>query len=159
MLLAADCPAVSGFVFLDENPTNPALTNNGLFDPGEKPIGGAQVELFDASKLLVATTTSAADGSYSFGGESHDSGANTPVTLTQTITVGNPMQPNVPTNFTDQPFVPPIQLFNPSLGTLQSVTITSDVAYNSTITVSNQSQISPATGISAMPPSPTRTRS
>ena len=37
-LLAMACPTISGYVFLDENPTNPALTNNGLFDPGESPI-------------------------------------------------------------------------------------------------------------------------
>jgi hypothetical protein len=148
-LLATTCPTISGFVFLDENPTNPALTNNGLFDPGEAPIANAQVELFDSSNLLVATTKSDSTGAYSFGGMT-SSTSTTPVTLTQTITVGNPAQPNVPTNFTDQPFVPPLQQFNPNLGTLESVQISSDVIYNSTITISNQSQLSSATGITAM---------
>jgi hypothetical protein len=72
------------------------------------------------------------------------------VTITQTITLGNLASPNVPTNFTNQPLVPALQLFNPSLGTLESVAISSDVVYNSNITISNQSQVSPATGITAM---------
>jgi hypothetical protein len=147
-LLAMPCPTISGYVFLDENPTNAALTNNGLFDPGEAPIPGAQVQLFDSSKLLVATTTTDAAGGYSFGGMSTNT--DTPVTITQTVALGNPAQPNVPTNFTNQPFVPALQLFNANLGTLQSVQIQSDVAYNSSITITNQSQISPATGITAM---------
>jgi SdrD B-like domain len=147
-LLAVTCPTISGFVFVDENPTNPALTNNGLFDPGESPIPGAQVQLLDSSNRLVAVTTSAADGSYSFGGMSTD--AETPVTITQTLSIGNLAQPNIPTNFTDLAFVPPLQLFNPSLGTLQSVQISSDVVYDSSITITNLSQITPATGITAM---------
>jgi hypothetical protein len=146
-LLAMTCPTISGFVFLDENPTNPALTNNGLFDPGEAPIPGAQVELLDSSNLLVATTTTGSTGAYSFGGMSTDT--NTPVTITQTVMVGNPAMPNIPTNITNQPFTPALQLFNPSLGTLQSVQISSDVVYNSTITIQNLSQITPATGITA----------
>src|SRR3954452_13736989 len=67
-LLATTCPTISGFVFLDENPFNPALTNNGLFNTGEAPIGSAQVQLFDASNMLVATTSTDASGAYSFGG-------------------------------------------------------------------------------------------
>ncbi len=147
-LLAVACPTISGFVFLDENPTNPALTNNGLFDPGEAPIAGAQVDLFDSSNMLVDATTTASDGSYSFGGMSTT--PNTPVTITQLVSVGSLAQPNIPTNFTNQPFAPALQLFNPSLGTLQSVSIASDVAYNSNITISNLSQVTPATGITAM---------
>jgi hypothetical protein len=147
-LLAMTCPTVSGYVFLDENPTNPALTNNGLFDPGEAPIAGAQVELLNSSNLLVAATTTASDGSYSFGGMTSDT--NTPVTITQTLALGNLTQPNIPTNFTNQPFVPALQLFNPSLGTLQSVQISSNVVYNSSVTITNLSQITPATGITAM---------
>ena len=72
------------------------------------------------------------------------------MTITQTLAVGNLAKPNIPTNFTNQPTVPPLQLFNPSLGTLQSVQISSNVVYNSSITITNQSQISPATGITAM---------
>ena len=100
-LLATVCPTISGFVFLDENTINPALTNNGLFNTGESPIGNAQVELFDASNMLVATTTTTADGAYSFGGMSGSS-STAPMTITQTITLGNLGQPNVPTNFTDR---------------------------------------------------------
>jgi hypothetical protein len=147
-LLAMVCPTISGYVFLDENPTNAALTNNGLFDPGEAPIAGAQVELLDSSNLLVAATTTGSDGSYSFGGMTTNAG--TPVTITQTLAVGNLAQPNIPTNFTNQPTVPPLQLFDPNLGTLQSVQISSTVVYNSTVTITNLSQITPATGITAM---------
>jgi hypothetical protein len=148
-LLATTCPTISGFVFLDENPTNPALTNNGLFDAGESGISSSQVELFDSSKRLVASTTTAQGGSYSFGGMSSSGTTGMPVTMTQTIALGSLAQPNVPTNFTNQPFVPALQLFNPSLGTLQSVQVSSDVLYNSNVAISNQSRISPATGVSA----------
>ena len=148
-LLATTCPTISGFVFLDENPTNPALTNNGLFNAGEAPVSNAQVEIFDASNRLVATTTSGQDGAYSFGGTS-SSTTGVPMTITQTVALGSLSQPDIPTNFTNQPLVPALQLFNPSLGTLQSVQVSSDVQYNSTVTISNQSRLSPATGISAM---------
>ena len=43
-----------------------------------------------------------------------------------------------------------MQRFNPSLGTLHSVQISSDVSYNSSITITNLSQVTPATGITAM---------
>src|SRR5262245_16299273 len=54
-LLSTGSPVISGFVFLDENPTNPNLTNNGLFDPGEAAIGGASVQLYDSSNHLLTT--------------------------------------------------------------------------------------------------------
>src|SRR5258708_3916445 len=110
-LLAATCPTISGFVFLDEDPTNPALTNNGLFNTGEAPIANSQVELFDASNRLVATTTSDPLGAYSFGGTS-SSVTGVPLTITQTISLGSPASPNIPTNFMNQPLSPALQLFN-----------------------------------------------
>lgn len=149
MLMDASCPTISGHVFLDENPTNPALTNNGLLNPGEAPIPAAHVELFDSSRLLIATTTTDASGSYSFGGSNTNGITRLPVTITQTIAMGDPARPNVPTNFTNRPFAPALQLFNASLGTLQSVQVSSDVVYNSEITIRNLSRVTPATGISA----------
>ena len=147
-LLSTACPTISGYVFVDENSATPALSNNGLFDPGETPIAGASVELLDSSNNPVATTTTDSTGAYSFGGTNPNS-PTTPVTISQTITVGDPANPNLPTNYTGQAFAPALSLFDPSLGTLQSVQISSDVVYDSKITVTNLSQVSPATGIQA----------
>ena len=149
LLSSMDCPTISGFVFLDENSGSPGLTDNGLFDPGESPIGNASVELLDANHQLVATTTTDASGAYSFGGMTPDSIANVPVTVTQTIALGDINAPNLPTNYTNKVFAPPLQLFDPSLGTLQSVQVASHVVYNSNISVTNLSQSSSATGITA----------
>ena len=147
-LLSTGCPTISGYVFVDENSANPALTNNGLFDPGETPITGASVELLNSSDNTVATTTTDSTGAYSFGGMNPNS-PTTPVTITQTITVGDPANPNLPTNYTGQAFSPALSLFDPSLGTLQSVQVSSDVVYDSTITLTNLSEVSPATGVQA----------
>jgi hypothetical protein len=57
---------------------------------------------------------------------------------TQTVTVGSTL-----TNFT-QPFVPPIDLFNPSLGTLVSVHVTASATLTSQIRSANTSTTSPA---------------
>ncbi len=51
--------ALGNFVFEDAN-------NNGTFDTGETPIGGATVTLFDALGNTVGTATTPADGSYRF---------------------------------------------------------------------------------------------
>ena len=50
---------LGGFVYHD-------LDNDGQREPGEPPLPGVIVELFDESGQLVATTTTAADGSYCF---------------------------------------------------------------------------------------------
>ena len=42
------------------------LNGNGVLDPGDPGLQGWTVELLDSSGNIVATTTSAADGSYSF---------------------------------------------------------------------------------------------
>lgn len=52
-------PALSGFVYVDSNYSN---TRNA----GDAPIANATVELLDAAGTVVASTTTAADGSYSF---------------------------------------------------------------------------------------------
>ncbi len=49
-------------VFFDEN-------QNGVQDPGEPGIPGVTLELHDANGVLIATTTTDADGHYSFGVE------------------------------------------------------------------------------------------
>ncbi|MEM9283874.1 MAG: SdrD B-like domain-containing protein [Verrucomicrobiota bacterium] len=50
---------VSGVVFIDTD-------GDGEPDPGEPIEAGATVQLFDSNGNLVATTTSGADGSYTF---------------------------------------------------------------------------------------------
>jgi|GEM_PF-850846 len=40
---------------------------DGVIDPGESGIGGVTITLLDASNSVVGTTTTAADGTYSFG--------------------------------------------------------------------------------------------
>ena len=142
MLMAVGCPVISGFVFLDQNTSNPALTNNGLLDPGEQPIGGATVVLLDSTGKQVGSTISAADGSYSFSGNTGTSTAAT--TQTQTLSIGNPAQNTVLTNFSNQPLSPALNLFDSTLGTLQSVTVSQAGTIKSNITSQNISQNSGA---------------
>lgn len=52
--------SISGIVFADAN-------NNCVFEQGEAPIAGVTIRLFDAQGNLVATTTTNAQGEYSFG--------------------------------------------------------------------------------------------
>ena len=52
-------PSLSGFVYVDSNYSN---TRNS----GDAPIANATVELLDAAGTVVASATTAADGSYSF---------------------------------------------------------------------------------------------
>ncbi|PAL05280.1 hypothetical protein B8W90_12150, partial [Staphylococcus hominis] len=54
-------PALSGFVYVDSNYSNTRNT-------GDAPIANATVELLDAAGTVVASATTAADGSYSFPG-------------------------------------------------------------------------------------------
>jgi hypothetical protein len=135
LLLSVGCPVISGFVYLDQN-SNAALTNNGHLDPGEVPIGGAKVLLLDANKNLVASTTTDVNGAYSFASVPN---ANTaPVTTApQTITLGPK-----PTPFTNAPFTPSsIGLFDSSLGTLTSVSITHSASLNSSLVAENPAPV------------------
>ncbi|MBP0656946.1 carboxypeptidase regulatory-like domain-containing protein, partial [Mycobacterium tuberculosis] len=52
-------PSLSGFVYVDSNYSNTRNT-------GDAPIANATVELLDAAGTVVASTTTAADGSYAF---------------------------------------------------------------------------------------------
>ena len=54
--------SISDRVWFDTNP------ENGLVDGGESGLGGVTVNLLDASLNIIATTTTAADGSFSFSG-------------------------------------------------------------------------------------------
>jgi hypothetical protein len=138
LLLLSTCPVISGFVFLDQN-ANPALTNNGLFDPGELSIPNAQVELFDSSGHLLATTHTDASGAYSFM-TTPIPGAQPVTSAAQTLTL-----PATLTNFSNVPFSQALHLFDPMLGTLTGVTITRAASFNSTI---NSQNVSPTSGAS-----------
>src|SRR5207244_901547 len=50
---------IMGTVFKDAN-------FNGIRDPGESGVGGRIIRLLDPSNTIVAQTTTAADGTYSF---------------------------------------------------------------------------------------------
>ena len=52
---------LTGVVFVDTN-------QNGAYDAGDTPIAGTTVQLFSGTRL-VATTTTAANGSYRFAGQ------------------------------------------------------------------------------------------
>lgn len=51
--------SLSGHVYVDVN-------DNGVFDSGEAPLAGVTVHLLDAAGVRIATTTTAADGTYRF---------------------------------------------------------------------------------------------
>jgi len=138
LLLSTGCPVISGFVYLDEN-QRAALTNNGHLDPGELPIPNAQVQLFDSQNRLIATTRSDINGAYEFDGVPNPNAQ--PVTFPpQTINL-NPTL----TNFVNAPFNPAnIQLFDPELGTLTGITISTTTSFQSVVTTQNLSQSSSA---------------
>jgi len=134
VLLSVGCPVISGYVYLDQN-SNPVLTNNGNFDAGERPLGGAQVLLFDVNNQLVASTTTDINGAYTFDGLPNTSG--TQVQIAQTLTIGA-----TPTPFANAPFNPTnLSLFDPSLGTLNSVTITYNASVSSNLLAQNPAPI------------------
>jgi SdrD B-like domain/Domain of unknown function (DUF4214) len=117
---------ISGFVYYDAN-------NNGVFDPGETPIANSQIKLINNTTNQVAgTTTTAADGSYSFTTDTTVQGPEQN-TATQTITLGPTL-----TNFQDQGALPQ---FDPSLGTLDQVVITESGTILSNIQAENTSPV------------------
>ena len=122
------CNVISGYVFLDAN-------NNGLFDPGETPIGGNTIELRSASSVVVGIAQTAPNGFYQFSTDSTVSAA--PKTLTKTVDLASRR-----TNFNDAFTVPQ---FDPALGTLTSVGINLSGAVTSDIKAENLSHSSPAT--------------
>jgi hypothetical protein len=117
---------ISGFVYYDAN-------NNGVFDSGETPIANSQIQLINNSTNLIAgTTTTAADGSYSFTTDNTVAGPEQH-TATQSITLGPTL-----TNFNDQGALPQ---FDPSLGTLDKVVITESGTILSNIQAENTSPV------------------
>lgn len=123
MLSAPPCGSISGYVYADAN-------NNGLFDPGEKPLPGDPIQLLAANGSPIASTVTDANGFYDFSIDPRISTAS--VALTQTATV-----PSTPTDFSNVPAVGPIRRFDPSLGTLTSVEVINTGTITSTITAQN----------------------
>lgn len=119
--------AISGFVFQD-------LNNNGLMDPGEPPIANTQIELHNSSNVVVGTTTTDANGFYSFTTD------NTVDTSAKTNTVTVTFADAKTNNLQNQP----IAQFDPSLGILQSVEIQVSAHITSDIKVENMDDV-PAT--------------
>ncbi len=119
------CASISGFVYQDAN-------NNGLFDQGELPIGNSALQLKNAQNVVIASTTTDANGFYEF---THDGTVSTtPTSLTRSVEF-----PDAQTNFTVSGLV---DQFDPSLGQLQSVEIIHEGAITSTIRVENTSPTS-----------------
>jgi hypothetical protein len=109
---------ISGYVFNDAN-------NNGIFDPGESPIANSTVELHNSANVVIGTAVTDANGFFSF---STDSSIDTsPTTLARTATVS--------AQATDWTQSLSVAQFDPSLGTLTGIDITSAGSFVSDIKV------------------------
>jgi hypothetical protein len=111
---------IAGFVYADAN-------TNGIMDTGEKGIPGGTIELHRADGSLVATTTTDANGHYSFNSDP------TINTSPQTKEVDAAFASR-PTNWTSSQSV---AQFDPSLGTLTSVEIVSAADLTTHVQVEN----------------------
>ena len=125
-LLSNASPVISGYVFADRN-------NDGHFQATEKPVAGTKVQLLNASGAVVGTTTSAANGLYAFSTDATVSTATRSVTQTLTL-------PASFTNMDNAAFASALQLFDPSLGTLDDVKVTSAVTVSTTLQGENTSR-------------------
>jgi hypothetical protein len=105
--------AISGYVFNDVN-------NDGLFQPGEPPIAGSNIELHDAQGATVASAVTDANGLYQFTADQTVSQA--PATRT-VVASFDPAK----TGWTK---TAQVAQFDPSLGTLQSVEVVNTPTLN-----------------------------
>ena len=118
---------ISGFVYYDAN-------NNGVFDPGETPIANSQIKLINTTtNQFAGTTTTAADGSYSFTTDTTRARARSRTPPRNRSRSGPTL-----TNFQDQGALPQ---FDPSLGTLDKVVITESGTILSNIQAENTSPV------------------
>jgi uncharacterized repeat protein (TIGR01451 family) len=119
---------ISGYVYLDQN-------NNGLFDPGEKPIANAPIQLLNGQGQVIASTTTDSQGYYQFD---HDPTIPIqPKTVQYTLTFGPSQVTAIQTGSLPQ--------FDPSLGQLQSVTISNSGQFTINTAVENTSTSSGST--------------
>jgi uncharacterized repeat protein (TIGR01451 family) len=79
---------ICGYKFYDANA-------NGVWDAGEPPVAGFKIELYDQSGSLLATTFTAADGSYCFDGL--DAGT---YTVQEVLPPSSGWMPTTPTSIT-----------------------------------------------------------
>ena len=119
LLLAGN--VISGFVYNDVN-------QNGLFDTGEPPIANTPIQLRNSSGVIVGSTTTDASGAYQFNSDATISVA--PQSITQTATI-----PDTPTPNTASVTLPQ---FDPTLGTLTSVTINNIATTTDTVQLESQ---------------------
>jgi len=121
---------ITGYVFDDVN-------GNGLRDTGEAVIANNQIELRNASGVLVGSTTTDANGFYVFNADSSISQATQ--TQVQTVNFANGKANTIGNQLLNQ--------FDPSLGTLQSIQIKVDGRIISDIKIENlDDQSSPVSG-------------
>jgi hypothetical protein len=114
---------ISGYVFYDAN-------NNGLMDSGEQGLANAPIELLNnATDQVIGTTTTNSCGYYSF--DQDDSVSTAVQSITKTLTF-----PATQTNYSLSGLV---DQFDPSLGTLVSVSITNAGSITSDIRAENTS--------------------
>ena len=116
--LVMTASVISGFVFSDTN-------NNGLFDPGEKPIANSSIQLKNSTGVVIGQTITDANGFYQFTTDSTISTA--PAILTKTA--------SIPTTSTDWTQSVTVGQFDPSLGTLTSIDIVNAGTFTSDIKV------------------------
>jgi uncharacterized repeat protein (TIGR01451 family) len=115
------CATISGFVFYDAN-------NNGLFDPGEKPIANNAIELHNANNVVVGRAVTDASGYYAFSTDSTIDIS----PKTQTFSLA------FPENKTNQSQTGQVPQFNPALGTLTAIDLVVTGQIASDIKVENQ---------------------
>jgi protocatechuate 3,4-dioxygenase beta subunit len=114
---------ISGYVFYDAN-------NNGVMDSGELPLANTPIELLNnATNTIIGTTTTDANGYYQFSED--DTVSTAAQTITKTLTF--------PAAQTDYSVSGIVGQFDPSLGTLVSVSITNSGSITSDIQVENTS--------------------
>jgi hypothetical protein len=114
--LAGACPVISGYVYYDAN-------NNGIMDPGEPPIAGSPIELRDSAGVVVAATSTVADGSYAFANDTSPS--------VPTLTVSHTAV--FPNSTTDWSVTKSVPRFDPALGLLRSVELSTSGTITSAI--------------------------
>ncbi len=116
--LVMTASVISGFVYADAN-------NNGLFDPGEKPIANSSIQLQNSKGVVIGQTITDANGFYQFTTDNTIS--TLPAILAKSATI--------PTTATDWSQSLTIPQFDPSLGTLTSIDIVNAGTFTSSIKV------------------------
>ncbi len=118
-LLSTASPVISGSVFVDKN-------NDGIFETGESPASGTKLQLLNASGTVVGAALTGSNGAYAFATNATVGSATQ--SISQTLTL-----PADSTNLDSAYFANALQLFDPTLGTLVGVQISSVVTVATTL--------------------------